>query len=231
MARANRALSILAAFCLAATLAAGETPVFVPDSFNPSAGRMLQVGEWVEYLVAFPIDPLENSLAPNPVPPPVSEAVEPDPGLPTVGEFPFQPVFDPPEAWLALPLRLEVIRVDEEGLQVRLTFEGMGRNVFLPLRKPDWGPPFRYEAPQPEDTAAVHVIAGVEYRVTVTRRRDPRGGYVRLGSPDLPFGLARFATENVDIALVGMGEGQPPAFPLAGTGDMSPPPGVLYKDE
>lgn len=233
MAGANRFATLFCAILLAAAAsAAGETPTLVPDSFNPSEGRPLREREWLEYLVAFPVDPLENSLKTNPVPPPDLPRAPLDPALPGTGEFAFQPAFDPPEAWLALPLRLQIIRVEEEGCQVRITFDGTGRNVFLPLRRPHWATLFRYEAPQPEDESGIHRIGDAEYPVTVTRRRGSRGGFVRLSSGELPFGLARFASEDVDISLVAMGEGEPPPFPLPNAErNVIPRPGMLYRDE
>ncbi|MCC8189300.1 MAG: hypothetical protein LIP77_01515, partial [Planctomycetes bacterium] len=52
--------------------------------------------------------------------------------------------------------------------------------------------------------------------------------YVRLASPALPYGIARFATEDVDVILVALGDGPPPAeFPLPLAAPPQPPPGRL----
>lgn len=235
MIRAHWLLIPLLVAGLTIALLAGEMPVSVTDSFNLLEGRPLREGDWLEYRIAFPVDPLENSLSPNRIAPHDDGHIPMDaafPGVPSGSDRSTQPAFKPPAAWRVLPLRVEVMLVEEEGCRIHLTLNGLAGDVFLPLRRPESPSPFRYEAPQAEDATGIHIFGDTEYPVQIIRRQDPRGGFVRLSNPDLPFGLARFATDNVDLSLVGMGKGAPPGFPLPETEvHLVPAPGLLYRDE
>lgn len=182
------------------------------DAAAAGAVRPPRAGEWAEYVVAFPLDPLEASLAPSS---PFAPAA-PDLGLA------ISPRLDPPVAWRARPVRLEVGRVDETGYQAFVTYEGVRRETYLPLRKPS-----ARDADGGREkvlSAETHRLANRDLDVSVERGEGPEGWFVRLTADEVPFGLARFANENVDLLLVGYGTGKPPAFPLSPP-VFSPPPG------
>lgn len=205
----------------------------VPDIFDATAARRPAAGEWLEYLVAYPVDPLENRLHPRPLPPPPASSPapaaetggQPDP----IGDHPdFIPVFEPPAVWRSVPLRLEVLGTEDDGtLRVRMTFAGTTQETALPLPARAEDDPYQYDHPQPEDGRTVHRLVGGEVEVTVRARRGDGYGFVRHYNRDLPFGIARFATPDVDLILIGYGTGEPPAFPLAGQPE--PAPGTLYQ--
>ncbi len=227
------ALALPLLLCLAAAPAgepagysAAAAPLEVPDLFDPASAKRPKAGEWLEYLVAIPVDPLENSLAPKPIPPPAAAL----PGEPAQ-EYPYQAAFNPPRAWRTLPLRLVVRRIGDDSCQAAVTFAGETRELTLPLAPEPAGAAFRYPAPQPTDRKTVHNLNGRPVEVEITRRQGNGYGFVRLSGPDIPFGLARFASENLDLILVGAGHGTPPPFPLAVNGGVNPPPGLLYVTE
>ncbi len=207
----------------AAGAEAASTPAAaleVPDVFDPSSARKPRPGEWLEYLVAFPADPLENSLSPRPAPTAAAETAG------AGGEY--LAAFNPPQAWRALPLRLVMRRVGDDSCQASLTFAGETRDVTIPFSRERPAAVFHYPAPQPIDRKRLHRLNGRPLEVDMARRRGGEYGFVRLSSPDIPFGLVRFATENLDLVLVGMGDSPPPDFPLPAAEAVEPPPGALY---
>lgn len=198
-------------------------------AFGSGSSRKPSPGEWLEYLVAYPADPLENELRPDPAPALPANADDADNFVALDDEtFIVKPSFEPAAAWRALPLRLEIIRPDNDGLRARMTFEGESREVLLPFTAPKIASEFHYEEPQPATERAVHRIGDRVYEVEATRRPAEQYGFVRYEHAELPFGLARFATESVDLILVGMGSGPPPPFPLRLREPVQPPPGRLF---
>lgn len=213
---------------LAAPAAAGDPGESVPDIFDPAAGRRPAVGEWLEYLVAYPADPLENRLGPHPLPPPAGKKPPPKTRVVGPGLIIDEPVFEPGGAWRALPLRLIVREREENGYRVTMTFAGTARDLFLPATRPEKPAEFRYEPPQPEPGNARHRVGDNDFEVRVTERRGRRSGFIRYFHPDLPFGIARFATADLDLILVATGTGEPPPFPAALAEAPNPAPGALY---
>lgn len=201
---------------------ASDSALGVPDVFDPSVAKAVTAGQWLEYRVAYQVDPLENSLSTKPLLPEDAGTVDPVTGVP------MRPAYEPAPVWRVLPLRLEVRRVEENGIQVVMRFEDQVQDLFIVSKRGGEPADFHYEAPQPEEKTYFHSVGTNRYDVAVTRRHSPGYGFVRWASPDLPFGLARFATENLDLILVGMGEGDAPEFPLADTAVVLPPPGHLY---
>lgn len=194
-----------------------------PFPFDPAAGRTPNPGEWLEYVVAYPVDPLENSLAPNPLP-----GIAEDGGTAAPAPLP-RPSFEPGEAWRTVPVRLEVLSVANGVMRVRVRMSDRGGEIDIPLTS---GVPadFHYEDPQPAPEQATQRVDGRAYEVTTLRRNGDGYGFARMNAPEFPFGLGRFATRDVDLILVGMGEGNPPAFPLP-PDEISPPPGMFYREE
>lgn len=216
-------VAVIAIALLAMAAPAAEPGRDVPDVFDPAAARRPEAGEWLDYLVAFPVDPLENSLRSDAVPFPGdgTDAMEDD-------FFP-PPHSDPPALWRTLPLRLEVLQVDAAGVEVRVTFAGQTQDAVLPHDASEPKAEFRYEAPQPPDTQATHRLGDSQLTVNETRRHGEHYGFVRWSDASVPFGIVRFATENVDLILVGMGRGDPPPFPPEQTAPPVPAPGRLYE--
>lgn len=217
-------MSLLAATALQAAVAA-EIPG-TGDLFDVSAARRPRPGEWLEYLVSYPVDPLENRLDPNPVPPPGADA-----GFAVVPEFFTRPDFEPAVAWRGLPLRLVVLGSDDEAVRARLYFGDRQQDIALPLRSSGPKAGFIYDFPAPDPEWRQFRLNNLYYEVRFERRRAGDSGFARLTSPELPFGLARFATPDVDVVLVGMGEGEAPEFPLAAADPVEPPLGLFYVDD
>lgn len=220
-------LALILIFSLTACSRAGDAPGGFDAVFDASARKPV-LGEWLEYRVAIPVDPMENSLSPSPIPPSEPAGIPPPRVVELDGEaYVFRPTFEAVPAWRVLPLRLEILHPLDDGYRARMTFEGKTREVVLPGIASGSEMDFRYDAPQPPDGTAVLRLDGDTYEVTVCRRVG-EAGFVRHSHPDLPFGLARFATEHVDIVLVGMGTGTPPAFPLHLDAEPFPTLGELY---
>jgi hypothetical protein len=194
----------------------------VPDLFVPGSARLPKAGEWLEYRISFLVDPLENSLSKEPLPPASEHGKEEG----AAGHW--ISAFEPPAIWRTLPLRLEILSTDGEAFQVRFTFAGTVAESILPL-KPGPVAPFHYPAPQPEDADVEYRAGNLVLAATKTRRYAGAGrGFVRISHPGVPFGLLRFASPDLDIFLVGFDEGSPPEFPLSGGNSPNPPPGLLY---
>ncbi|MCL2000021.1 MAG: hypothetical protein FWG74_01185 [Planctomycetes bacterium] len=192
------------------------------DAFDSASSRRPKPGEWLEYLVAFPVDPLENHLSPNPAPlaPADSRGEKLNPRYLTS--------FNLPQAWRVLPLRLVIRRVDTDFCQAVMTFAGETHNATLPFFRERPASVFRYPVPQPANQKRLHQLNGRPIEVEMSSRRGAGYGFVRLSSPEVPFGLVRFATENLDLILIGLGDSPEPEFPLPDAESIEPPPGMLY---
>lgn len=217
-------------FAVSVPLSAADSGIGIADVFDPESGRRPVIGEWVEYLVCHPVDPLENSLVPNPIPPPPETDAGTAQPVVVDNSVIFPPAAEPAASWRALPLRLVFTGQEDDGYRVVMTFAGETGERLLPFRAPaaEENRTFRYKEPQPEPRAARHMVGDLEYEVSVTERRGESHGFIRYVHRDLPFGIARFATADVDIILVGMGDGTPPAFPLTPGAPPRPSPGALY---
>lgn len=202
------------------------------DAFDFSAAVKPRPGDWLEYLVAFPADPLERELGAGPDDRPGAAAVvERDTSAPA-GSIDFdalvrlQPVFEPPKGWTAVPVRLSIREVGDDGCNAEITFAGDTRAVRLPADGGGARAEFQYDSgAEAERTLRV---GGREYVVRELRRGGPGYGFVRWFSAEIPFGTVRFATELVDMQLVGFGRGTPPDFPVRPEEEIAPPPGALY---
>ncbi len=196
------------------------------DVFDFSQATKPRPGDWLEYLVAFPADPLESSLrnAAGPLPaPPSADAADPDPGAPAQ----FQPVFEPPTTWRIVPVRLQIREVDDDGCNAELTFAGQTVPVRLDASPREAQAEFTYDAGG--EAERVVRIGGAEYRVREVRRTGSGYGFVRWFSAEIPFGTVRFATGHVDVQLVATGRGAPPdEFPSRSASGIAPALGSLY---
>lgn len=204
-----------------------ETPADGVASLFAVAARPPHVGEWVEYRIAFPVDPLENSLRSDPAPQPLT-GMTPQNAVEVDGQFYIKPSFEPPEAWRVLPLRMEVRAVDSLGCEVMIRFEKERHLFHLPIDNGQPKAEFFFDPPQEEEHRRTIALGDDEHEATVTVRRGERYGFIRWSGTDVPFGIYRFATEHVDLILVGMGTGTPPPFPLEPASPITPPPGHLY---
>lgn len=210
-----------------------EVPRDGSASLFHSNARPPRPGEWMEYRIAFPVDPLENSLRPDPAPLPQldidGDGIEVVTGL--EGEQYIKPSFDQQIAWRVLPLRLEVTAADSLGFVAVLRFEKAAKTVRFPIRQGNAKAHFFYDGPQPDDEEVSVLLDSGQYNAVATSRVSENYGFVRWAGDDAPFGLFRFATGDVDLILVGMGSGPAPEFPLAVEAPISPPPGLLYRPE
>lgn len=252
-------------YCLIlTTTAAGET-LPVQTLLAVPGAKMPRAGEWIEYVVAFPLDPLEYSIraqstAGNGDAPAIAEDADAAPSANAP-----HPVFDPPTAWGSNNLRLEILKVVDQGCQARMTYNGIRHEVFLPLAPPPEGvagqpqpsgpstpdmdvsgdapidnnhladifddstqPASAAQANEPEHTRGKHWLGDFAVDVDIERSGDPHTGYTRMTSPEVPFGLARFANDYLDLILVGKGLGLPPEFPYPDI-RIQPSPGKLHR--
>lgn len=216
--------------CLALPACSGENSVDARELARGAlrvTARPPRPGDWMEYRVAFPVDPLENSLRPDPAPlPQVDIADEVVTGVD--GELYITPSFDQRVGWRILPLRLEVTAADALGFAAVLRFEKISRTVRFPIGRGEAGGEFYYDGPQPPDEKVEIVLDAGRYEGVGIRRNGGNYGFVRWVGEEAPFGLFRFATASVDLILVGMGSGAAPGFPLSVTTPIVPPPGALY---
>ena len=253
---------------------AGEAPtVSLPVALSGS--KPPRAGEWFEYIVAFPLDPLEHAIRQSinskpslqgkdgiPSDPPSSpdEAITKEPYVPP----PPDPEFDPQLIWMTMPLRLEILQTSDTGCQAMMTYAGLRHEVHIPFSSSDspkapvaspvMSPvPAQIDDDVPEletdleemfaqetlaaETSAAEIInqgsgkhwlgsQGVD--VTVEFNNAEHVGFTRLINKDLPFGLARIATDFVDLILVAQGVGFTPDFPSTDI-YIEPPPGQLHR--
>ncbi len=205
------------------------------DVFDFSQATRPRPGDWLEYLVAFPADPLENSLRSRPG---ASSAGVPEgapgnavPAVPGDGTVDFdavariRPEFEPPAAWRGVPVRLEIREVFPDGCNADVSFAGERVSVRLAAGNGAQAE-FHYDAGGEAERSLR--IGDREYTVRELRRAGSDYGFVRWFSAEVPFGLVRFATEHVDIQLVAMGWGAPPDFPVRLVGGIAPALGSLY---
>lgn len=229
------AVAVSLALLIACRLVAADAPNAdadinpLPANFFDAARAPKPVpGEWIEYRVGFPVDPLENSLRPDPAllpgvsaSPEVAELLD--------GYTLYKPSFEPAASWRVLPLRIEIRQVTQDGCNVFLTFAGTSHQFFLPSNRGGAEGEVYYDKPNEGDDKRIFVkMGGEEYEVEMIRRMGDGYGFVRYFSPELPFGVFRFATGDVDLVMVGHGRGRPPQFPLAVDTPIEPPLGRLY---
>ncbi|MDR0361795.1 MAG: hypothetical protein LBJ46_03785 [Planctomycetota bacterium] len=204
-------------------------------------------GDWIEYRIAFPVDPLEDAIRDT-----LGEAADNATGGMTNGEprdmralgydAGFSPNFRPKQRWTVMPLRLEIKAVREGGLDVLASYPGFAHESFLPLDRSALPLPFvpggddalaGHASANPDAvvekdfTRLLHAVGSRKYPVSLERCDDPGNGFVRLVSDDLPFGMARFASPHCDLALVAMGSFPAPEFPVSGV-VIEPPPGEFF---
>lgn len=221
-----RIIALLTLACLAhPAMCPGED---VPDVFDPAGARRPTPGDWLEYRIAFPADPLENSLRTDPATVSPTATASDAAGEDTGQFLAVAPEFEAAAIWRVLPLRMEILAVNDDGTEVLLTFAGLSRKVLFPFGGLETAD-YHYEAPQEPERRETVLVNGVAMEVDVTRRIAETYGFIRYFSPDVPFGIVRFATDDIDLVLVGLGQNPPPAFPLEA--DMAHPPlGRLYSD-
>ncbi len=214
------------------------------DLFDSEAAPKPHAGQWLEYRVAFPVDPMENALGGNPLPPlkqeePIRIQIAPQndkqKGKGKETEYYIvQPDFDPPVAWRVLPLRLEIREISIEGIRIFITLAGYSHTVTIDHASDTsldrFISKFYYDPPQPEDKTLSYRLGDSDYELTVVQRNHDRYGFVRWFSPLVPFGMVRYATADVDLALVAWGEGKAPDFLLDEViaERLQPPLGLLY---
>ena len=236
---------LIAAFAGRASAADGENASLPPpestagpdlaDVFDFSQSPRPRPGDWLEYHLAFPVDPLENSLRTDPAPIPgidVSPSAPADATNADDGAVDFnslallQPLFEPPAAWRTVPVRLEIREVDDEGCNAEITFANGTRPIRLSASGRGAQAEFHYDAGAEADKQIR--VGGNDYTVHEVRRTGSGYGFVRWFSPEIPFGTVRFATEHIDVQLVGVGRGTPPDFPLRPAAAIAPALGILY---
>lgn len=220
----------------------------------PPAAKPLQAGEWAEYLVAYPADALESLLR-SQATGEAGAAFIPDPGVSSGMPIPTpETVWTTVPLRLEFRRGTErgfIARMTHPGgmAEVEIPLQS------VPLASPDAAGPApaddmdseRFDGLSSDDGAAAPdendggSQSSPEGRITarevirlddrdidvdVETVSEPIGTYVRWTNPDLPFGLARLATPNVDMILTGWGLGTPPPFPLDAA-RINPPPGKL----
>ncbi len=203
------------------------------DVFDFSQATRPRPGDWLEYLVAFPADPLESSLRGRPGASSAGAPVSAVPAVPVPGDGTvdfdavarIRPEFEPPVTWRSVPVRLEIREVFPDGCNADVSFAGERVSVRLSAGGGAQAE-FHYDAGGEAERSLR--IGDREYTIRELRRTGSDYGFVRWFSAEVPFGVVRFATEHVDIQLVAMGRGAPPDFPVRLTVGIAPALGSLY---
>lgn len=180
------------------------------DVFDASQMAKARPGDWFEYRVAYPGDPLESRLS--------------SPGDASA----IQTMFDLPPEWRVVPVRIEIREVFPDGCNAEITFGDTGERATTRLSGTSDGAHASFQYDGGAATEQTVRIGGKEYIVQERRRSGSGYGFVRWTSVEIPFGVIRFATEHVDMQLVGMGRGSAPDFPLPPEDEVAPPLGSLY---
>ncbi|MCC8179989.1 MAG: hypothetical protein LIP23_03635, partial [Planctomycetes bacterium] len=150
-----------------------------------------------------------------------------------------QPQFDAPVAWSCSPLRISIRQAVEGGFEATLHIDDTVHQVFLPMPPvqpsqadtpagADGNEAEQSVPPQPGQPARSQRIGEEMLAVEVEESDDAGGRYVRYLNPELPFGLARFASPDVEVILVGAGSPPEPDFPLRPF-PIEPPAGSLMQ--
>lgn len=239
-------LSSLFLVCVVSVVAARDFADGMLDIFASESVPKPRAGQWFEFRLAFPVDPMENALSGSPLPAlveaePIRIPIVPQQGKEKGQEFFItQPDFNPPVVWRTVPLRLEVEEISIEGIRLVLTFGGRSYPVTIDhvgdSAVDRFTGKFYYDLSQPEDRSFIYRLGGMDYEVTEVRREHESYGFVRWFCPLVPFGVVRYATRDVDLVLVGMGEGGggggERVFLSEGeVGEMVKPPlGLLYRE-
>ncbi len=246
-------LAAVVLFFVCFTAMAAESPAVPVGELPFSAirgARLPKVGEWLEYVIAYPLDPLEKSIR-DLVDPDESPANAPEPlaggeniPLSEVYVIDREPVFEAPTDWYSMRLRLEVTSVDGLNCHAIMRYENRRDEVVIPLTGDSSIVKDTAQESPEEDTVSGddpvdpsqldELFSGIEEErlapsvrefsnhwvgnrsisVEIERGGDVRAAFVRLSSRDVPFGLVRFATDDVDFVLVDYGVGIAPDFPL-----------------
>jgi len=199
-----------------------------PDPHPPSFGKMvtatlaigappLKEGDWLEWRLTAPADPLEARLADE------AEAKGRDRAVPASTPSrpatPAAPVTELPKRWQTGSYRLEVASVTEDGpvLGIRL-LSGVAVIGAYPARVKGLLSPLMRRQPEDEEItvgSAVLSLNGAPLTVRTERWATAPGvEWERWTSETVPGGLVRMAGPNADLVLVGWGNGEEPAFPL-----------------
>ncbi len=199
--------------------------------FDPGSAVAPRPGDWFDYLVAYPVDPLENSLRSEPLSAPAGNRTQTlDELSPDEEYFFFVPNFEPETAWKSVPLRLELREVEDDGINAIVTFAGKSHPTRLVKPDPNGDrPEFPFDPPQPEPERLEVTVGAATLTVDAVHRVHDEYGFVRWTAPEVPFGLVRFAGENLDMILIDFGRGTAPDFPQTPRAAPSPPLGALYK--
>lgn len=258
-----RRFAALLLFLIPFMAIAGERPALGTGELPFSAirgARLPKAGEWLEYVIAFPVDPLEKSIRDfiEPTAPSNNAPSAPEPlasgentPLSQIYVIDREPVFEAPADWHSMRLRLEITSVDQDGCHAIMRYENRQDVVVIPFDVDPTGekpiideteePPadeddVRGDAPvdpaqldelfsgiideeeRPEASVrefSSHWVGNRSISVEIERGGDMLEAFVRLSSRDVPFGVVRFATTDVDFVLVDHGVGIAPDFPLS----------------
>lgn len=175
-----------------------------------------QPGDWVEYRVAIPADPLEAELINSPERY-ISESRE--------ATLPFANTSSPPTPDLPRRWRQSVFRI-EVAVSSPGKCEGVmttGKNTYkvdIPLgwlspRTTESGDSQSPEEVKIETSEVEHMVDGAKITVKTETYNHPITGFTRWTNASVPFGLVRLSTAYLDIVLVGSGNGAQPPFPIA----------------
>lgn len=203
--------------CVGAVVAADAPPV--ADMLASSGGPVPVPGQWMEYRIAWPADPLEDQLS-RPQLPPADPEAEP---------APIVPVFEPPPVWQVMPLRLEITDRTADQLVARMRVDTRTYTVTLPLAGAPADEAFARDAKQEGQTEeGAFALGDTLYASRTVRTGTHYGSIVRVLCPDVPFGLARVASADVDLVLTAFGmAADAPPFPINAP-QPQPPFGGLY---
>ena len=170
----------------------------------------LKTGDWLEWRLTVPGDPLEARLASE------AETKEKDAAVPASTSS-AAPAAELPGRWKTIPFRW---KVTETGLSLQRRMgdaeqRSMGDFSFSISRNGISVAPPVGEKTDVAIGSAVLTVNGAPLEVRTERWSTAPGvEWERWTSETVPGGLVRMAGPNADLVLVGWGNGEEPAFPL-----------------
>jgi len=214
--------------CLGWALSAAAGDGGLPGAIGAARrGPEPAAGQWAEYRLALPLDPLEARLAREAAQAAGNAGAASAPAAPPPGPPDIHPPDRLPEPWGVTALRLRVVEPRDGAWEVELRTEaGSYRSLWA------WPPAAEDGAAMPGGappsfprTVAVDgaplAVTAIPLGLPLAEGEDgpdPSLAGECWTSPEVPFGLVRYRTPEMDLVLVGFGRHDATRFPMERVG-------------